>query len=425
RRNIKGSGNRFLVLSNEDYDSSFPVLTGATSRVSKVQRESITPSSQGSGVEVYTEEENKIHEKRALEILSKAKEGRSPVSKEEIGEIIDWLAYNRGFSSLEITNWLSSPSKKKSKGGAPSTKFAEKESVLVEEKGIKSEDEQGLGDIEGRKAVGDCSVEAVATIPVAVAINVDLEPDSSKKKVNKLEVEDKSSVRKSVDERDSGNTVLKGEVDAEITATLGSLYSGNIEDEDVEGYLVNRRAGNLDPVADKSGFEGLEDSFVTAEAQRSSVAPLLLPSKTRGDELGNDEETGLSDVSDETGTTSDEVEDISNGYEEHDKASLCAEQGISEIVPSDRVESEVSYVNLKIDSGYDCFQPLAGNIEDVLNPVKMDEERTFWVGEIGKVSEGASKVFDGFFFFWVKVSVIKRKKNILQIYKGHSPGNTT
>ncbi|KAL6963002.1 hypothetical protein U1Q18_037968, partial [Sarracenia purpurea var. burkii] len=58
------------------------------------------------------------------------------------------------------------------------------------------------------------------------------------------------------------------------------------------------------------------------------------------------------------------------------------------------MDSEVSNVKLKTDSECDCFLPLDGNVEDVLNLIKMDEDRTSRVGEIGKVAESASKVID-------------------------------
>ncbi|KAL6988782.1 hypothetical protein U1Q18_014535 [Sarracenia purpurea var. burkii] len=67
----------------------------------------------------------------------------------------------------------------------------------------------------------------------------------------------------------------------------------------IEGDQVNRGAGSLDPVADKSGDEGLEESVsvgeeeetVTTEAQRFSIASLLLPSKVGNKEVGKEVES--------------------------------------------------------------------------------------------------------------------------------------
>ncbi|KAL6997372.1 hypothetical protein U1Q18_007498, partial [Sarracenia purpurea var. burkii] len=46
--------------------------------------------------------------------LTKAKEGRSPMNNEELGTVIDWLAFRRGFDPVEITDWFYSPSASRS-----------------------------------------------------------------------------------------------------------------------------------------------------------------------------------------------------------------------------------------------------------------------------------------------------------------------
>ncbi|KAL6965339.1 hypothetical protein U1Q18_036395 [Sarracenia purpurea var. burkii] len=117
--------------------------------------------------------------------------GKTKHDNEQLVDAQTSDAYNRGFSSLEITNWLHSPSKKKSKGGTASTqrhilKLGEKEPVLSKEKGNKSEDEQDLGNIEGKNEVGDCSVGAVASIPLVKDVSEDSEPDSSKQELGRL-----------------------------------------------------------------------------------------------------------------------------------------------------------------------------------------------------------------------------------------------
>ncbi|KAL6962947.1 hypothetical protein U1Q18_037910, partial [Sarracenia purpurea var. burkii] len=113
-------------------------------------KEPTTPLSQVLDLKFFTEEEEDRYEVWAIKALTKAREGRSPISKEEIGMVIEWLAYNRGFRSRDISDWLTSPSVTKAKQFPEVASGPEKgaktvdsgdpdEGALEEESGIFSE----------------------------------------------------------------------------------------------------------------------------------------------------------------------------------------------------------------------------------------------------------------------------------------------
>ncbi|KAL6984467.1 hypothetical protein U1Q18_017845 [Sarracenia purpurea var. burkii] len=106
-RTKRSSINHFGVLANLDSEDHFPSLPGT--KIAGEEVITVSPSP-------FTEEEDKRFERKALKALSRAKEGRSPLSKAELGTIINWLAFYRGISTKEVQDLVSqSVDKKKSK----------------------------------------------------------------------------------------------------------------------------------------------------------------------------------------------------------------------------------------------------------------------------------------------------------------------
>ncbi|KAL6988767.1 hypothetical protein U1Q18_014520 [Sarracenia purpurea var. burkii] len=56
-----------------------------------------------------------------VKALSKAKEGRSPINNDELGTVIDWLAFLRGIDPVKITDWFNAPSTTKTKNETESS----------------------------------------------------------------------------------------------------------------------------------------------------------------------------------------------------------------------------------------------------------------------------------------------------------------
>ncbi|KAL6971623.1 hypothetical protein U1Q18_031304, partial [Sarracenia purpurea var. burkii] len=106
--------NRYHSLSNAEYEGCFPSLGGVKSRT-QFQKESVAEAF------FSLKEEDELCQDWVVKALSKAKEGRSPLSKEELGIVVDWLANIRGFDAGEITDWISSPLATKTKGNIASS----------------------------------------------------------------------------------------------------------------------------------------------------------------------------------------------------------------------------------------------------------------------------------------------------------------
>ncbi|KAL6966960.1 hypothetical protein U1Q18_032755 [Sarracenia purpurea var. burkii] len=75
---------------------------------------------------VLTDKEDKHFKKKALKALTRDKEGHSPLSKNELGRIINWLAFYRGISTEEVQGLVTELiEKKKSKSAVAEESKAE------------------------------------------------------------------------------------------------------------------------------------------------------------------------------------------------------------------------------------------------------------------------------------------------------------
>ncbi|KAL6966892.1 hypothetical protein U1Q18_032687 [Sarracenia purpurea var. burkii] len=108
-------------------------------------------SAQTTPFPVFLEEEDMRFERKAVRALCRARDGRSPLSKDELGTVVNWLAYRRGISTEEVQGLVTEAMEKKKPKMAVSSVEVEEAEV----RGLFGEAKQGFVGANGKRDLDD------------------------------------------------------------------------------------------------------------------------------------------------------------------------------------------------------------------------------------------------------------------------------